>query len=181
VRERAAGAAITNVGVDDLIGGALVFGALGSLLSPQWLGRALLGSGAPLPPLSTPVGQATIRYLAFGPDATNADVAFYERMLIETPASVRAATGIALSDLDLRSALARLAVPTVVIAGAQDRLTPPAHSRRIAAALPEPAGLIVLQRTGHMAPLERPREVADAIATLAETVVGARPRTGAAA
>jgi pimeloyl-ACP methyl ester carboxylesterase len=181
VRARVAAAAITNAGVDDLIGGALVFGALGSALSPHWLGRALLGFAAPLPPLSTPVGQAAIRYLAFGPSATAAEVAFYERMLIETPAPVRAATGIALSDLNLSAALARLIVPTLVIAGAQDRLTPPVHSERIVAALPEPAGLIVLERTGHMAPLERPRDVAGAIARLTDAVVGARETAGAAA
>jgi pimeloyl-ACP methyl ester carboxylesterase len=177
VRERVAGALITNAGVDDLIGGALVFGALGSALSPRWLSRGLLSSSVPLPPLSTPIGQATIRRIAFGSDATRAQVAFYERMLIETPASVRAATGIALSDLDLRSALARLTVSTVVIAGDEDRLTPPAHSQRIAAALPDPAGLIVLERTGHMSPLERPREVAEAVATLTESVVGADAAT----
>jgi pimeloyl-ACP methyl ester carboxylesterase len=179
VRERVAGALITNAGVDDLLGGALVFGALGRLLTQRRLGRALVGASVPLPPLMTPVGQATIRYLAFGPSATTAQVAFYERMLVQTPASVRAATGIALSDLDLRSALARLIVPTVVIAGDHDRLTPPAHSERIVAALPEPAGLIVLEQTGHMSPLERPRQVADAITALAESLVRTPQTTGA--
>ena len=44
VGERVAGAVILNAGLDDLIGGALVFGELGTVLSPRWLGRALLGS-----------------------------------------------------------------------------------------------------------------------------------------
>jgi pimeloyl-ACP methyl ester carboxylesterase len=181
VRERVAGAVIANAGVDDLIGGALVFGALGRLLSPRWLGRTLLGFPAPLPPLSTPLGQATIRHAAFGPSATTAQVAFYEQMLMRTPAGVRAATGIALSELDLTAALARLTVPTVVIAGDQDLLTPPAHSERIVAALPDPADLIVLEQTGHMSPLERPDEVADAITALTESVTAARATIEAAA
>jgi pimeloyl-ACP methyl ester carboxylesterase len=173
VPARIAGAALVNTGVDDLIGGALVLGALGKRLNPRWLSRAVLGSSAPLPPLSTPVELAVIRHTAFGPTASTAQVAFYERMLMQTPASVRAASGIALSDLHLGSALARLTVPTLVISGDRDRLTPPDHSRRIAEALPSLASLLELERTGHMAPLERPAEVADAIATLVSTVVAA--------
>ena len=170
VRARVAGAVLINTGVDDLIGGALVLGELGKRLNPHWLGRALLGSSAPLPPLSTPLQQAVIRHTAFGPAATAAQVAFYERMLMVTPANVRAATGLALSDLHLGSALARLSVPTLVITGDRDRLTPPDHSRRIVDALPSRSGLLVLDQTGHMSPLERPREVADAIAGLVSSV-----------
>jgi len=173
VAARVAGAALVNTGLDDLIGGALVLGEIGKRLSPQWLSRAVLGSSAPLPPLSTPLEQAVIRHTAFGPTATAAQVAFYERMLMETPANVRAASGIALSDLHLGSALVKLTVPTLVIAGDRDRLTPPDHSRRIAEALPSPGRLLVLERTGHMSPLERPGEVADAIADLVATVVTA--------
>jgi pimeloyl-ACP methyl ester carboxylesterase len=173
VPARIAGAALVNTGVDDLIGGALVLGEIGKRLNPWWLSRAVLGSSAPLPPLSTPVVHAVIRHTAFGPTASTAQVAFYERMLMQTPAGVRGASGIALSDLHLGSALAELTVPTLVIAGDRDRLTPPEHSRRIVAALPSPARLLELERTGHMAPLERPAEVADAIAALVTTVVAA--------
>jgi pimeloyl-ACP methyl ester carboxylesterase len=174
VTSRVAGAALVNTGVDDLIGGALVLGAIGKRLSPRWLSRAVLGSSAPLLPLANPLEQAVIRHTAFGPTATTAQVAFYERMLMKTPASVRAASGIAMSDLHLGSALAKLTVPTLVIAGDRDRLTPPDHSRRIAETLPSLARLLELERTGHMAPLERPAEVADAIAALVRTVVTAQ-------
>ena len=124
VRARIAGAALVNSGVDDLIGGALVLGELGKRLNPRWVSRAVLGSPAPLPPLSTPVQQAALRHAAFGPAATPSQIAFYERMLMDTRASVRAATGVALSNLRLGPALARLTVPTLVIAGDRDRLTP---------------------------------------------------------
>jgi pimeloyl-ACP methyl ester carboxylesterase len=177
VRERVAGAVLINTGMDDLIGGALVLGEIGKRLNPQWLGRALLGSSAPLPPLSTPLQQATIRHVAFGPAATSAQIAFYERMLMDTPANARAATGIALSDLHLGAALAHLTVPTLVVAGDRDRLTPPAHAEAIVAALPEPAGLIVLEQTGHMSPLERPDELAEAITGLAASVTETNPAT----
>jgi len=94
------------------------------------------------------------------------DVAFYERMLVDCPADARAASGVAMSDMDLWHAVASLTIPTLVIAGADDRLTPPAHARRIAQDLPEPAGLVELADTGHMSPLERPDELSDALLRL---------------
>jgi len=72
-----------------------------------------------------------------------------------------------MSEMDLHHALPHLTVPTIVIAGAVDRLTPPAHARRIAEMLPELARLVVLQDVGHMTPLERPDVVTDALVELA--------------
>lgn len=123
----------------------------------------MLGSRAAFPGFSSPVAHAAIRHAAFGPTAAIGHVAFYERMLIDCPPDVRAACGIAMSDMDLWDAVAGLTVPTLVVAGDRDRLTPPAHAQRIAASLPFAAGLIELERTGHLSPLERPEEVARAI------------------
>ena len=161
--QRVAAAALVNTGLDDLLGGALLFGEVGSWLSRPWIGRRVLGSGGPLLPVSTPLSQAAVRYIAFGPDASAGAVAFYERMLMTTQPAARAAVGIALSTLDLSAAVARITVPTLVVCGDRDRLTPPAHARRIAAALPDLTGLLELERTGHMSPLERPNEVASAL------------------
>jgi pimeloyl-ACP methyl ester carboxylesterase len=166
VSARASAAALINTGLGDLISDSLLFGQLARWLNHPRIGRALLGSSAPLLPFSSPLSQAVVRYVAFGPGATAGDVAFYERMLLDTPAAVRAACGVALSDMDLWSAVAGLTIPTLVIAGERDRLTPPEHARRILEALPDPAGLIVLEKTGHMSPLERPRELTDALGTL---------------
>jgi pimeloyl-ACP methyl ester carboxylesterase len=173
VNARACGAVLINTGLGDLIAGnLLVSGAAARILSPR-MSRAVLGSAAPLPGLSSPLAHAAIRHIAFGPTATHGQVAFYERMLIECPADVRAAVGLALSDMDLYPAVSRLTVPTLVIAGDSDRLTPPSHARRIASTLPRPAGLIELERTGHMSPLERPEQLTDAIAQLVSDTAGA--------
>jgi pimeloyl-ACP methyl ester carboxylesterase len=170
---RADAAALINTGLGDLVAGSLLFGELARWMNHPRLSRAVLGFGAPLVPFSSPVSQALIRYAAFGPSATDGDVAFYERMLIDCPADVRAACGVILSDLDLWSAVAGLTVPTLVVAGDRDRLTPPEHGRRIVEALPQPAGLVVLKETGHMSPLERPQEVADALAALVAAATSA--------
>jgi pimeloyl-ACP methyl ester carboxylesterase len=163
---RARAAVLVNTGLGDLISGHLLFGELAKWLNHPWASRAVLGSRAPLPPFSSPLQQAAIRYSAFGPGATAGAVAFYERMLIECPVDVRAACGVALSDMDLWHAVARLTVPTLVVAGERDRLTPPAHARRIAEELPCPAGLVELAATGHMSPLERPVQVSQAVLRL---------------
>ena len=57
-----------------------------------------------------------------------------------------------------------------LVAGQDDRLTPPSHARRIAEALPQLERLIILPGTGHMAPLERPREISQALSALAARV-----------
>jgi pimeloyl-ACP methyl ester carboxylesterase len=160
---RARAAALINTGLGDLLTGHLLLPQVARFLNHPWASRAILGSRAPVPPFSTPLQLAAIRYAAFGPAATRGDVAFYERMLIDTPPDARAAVGVALSSMDLWHAVANITIPTVVIAGANDRLTPPAHAHRITQALPFPAGLVELPETGHMSPLERPREVAEAL------------------
>jgi pimeloyl-ACP methyl ester carboxylesterase len=166
VERRVRAAAMINTGLGDLVTGQLLLGGLAARFSSPLVGRALIGSRAPLPSFSSPLGHAAIRRAAFGPDASVGQVAFYERMLIECAPGARAATGIAISDMDLWEAVSRISVPTLVIAGSDDRLTPPAHSRRIADTLPQLARLLELERTGHMSPLERPREVAEALARL---------------
>ena len=173
-RTRAHAAALLNTGLGDLVSGHLLLPQMARFLNHPRASRALLGSRAPVPPFSTPVQQAMIRYVAFGPHASRGDVAFYERMLIDTPPDARAAVGVALSRMDLWHAVASITVPTLVIAGDSDRLTPPDHARRIAEALPYPAGLLELAETGHMSPLERPREVSQALQRLIRETASAR-------
>jgi pimeloyl-ACP methyl ester carboxylesterase len=172
VEQRAGAAALLNTGVGDLIAEQLLVPvpAVAQALNRTIAVHGFLGSRAPLPRFSTPLTAAAIRYIAFGPAATPAQVAFYERMLIASPPDVRGNIGIALSEVELYDALPRLTVPTIVVAGESDRLTPPSHARRIAEMLPQLEGLTVLPDTGHMAPLERHREVTELLAQLAATI-----------
>jgi len=168
VERQVRAAAMLNIGVGDLVAEHLILPVPGiaQALNRTIARHGFLGSRAPLPRFSTPLTYATIRYIAFGPDASPAQVAFFERMLITCPPHVRADIGIAMSDMDLHDALPRLTVPTIVIAGAQDKLTPPSHARRIAEMLPNLRRLTVLENTGHMTPLERPDVVIDALSEL---------------
>jgi pimeloyl-ACP methyl ester carboxylesterase len=59
--------------------------------------------------------------------------------------------------------LAELAgLPTLVIVGDEDEVTPPAQAKAIADAVPG-ASLVVIRCAGHLPPLERPAETTDAI------------------
>lgn len=60
----------------------------------------------------------------------------------------------ALGALDLTGDLGRIAAPTLVVAGAEDRALPPEHSARIAAGLTD-ARLVTLSPAAHIVPVER--------------------------
>jgi pimeloyl-ACP methyl ester carboxylesterase len=169
VPRRVAAAALINTGVGDLIAEQLLVPvpSLARAINKTVALHGFLGNRAPLPRFSTPLSYAAVRHIAFGPDASPAQVAFFERMLVTCPPQVRANIGIAMSEMDLHDALPRLTVPTIVIAGADDKLTPPSHARRIAEMLPELRRLTVLEDTGHMSPLERPDVVVRALIELA--------------
>ncbi len=181
VGRRASAAALLNTGVGELIAEQLLIPvpALATAVNRAVPPSALMGSQRPLPRFSTPAGYELVRYIAFGRHASPAQIAFYERMLIETPPDVRAGVGISLAEIDLYHALPRLTVPTLVLAGADDRLTPPSHAERIAAAVPQLHRLLVLPETGHMGPLERPHEITLALVELADHVAAGKTTAAA--
>ena len=168
VERRVGAAALINTGVGDLLAEQLVvpLPAFARGLNKTLATHGFMSSRAPLPRFSSPVSHAILRRVAFGPTASPAQIAFYERMLIAMPPRARVDIGLAVSEIDLYDALPRLTVPTTVIAGEDDRLTPPSHARRIAELLPQLEQLIILPATGHMGPLERPREVNQALLEL---------------
>lgn len=97
------------------------------------------------------------------------------------PTPVRAHWAAVLGELDVRDGLAALAAPTAVIVGTDDRLTPPVLAHRIVAGLGDPQGLLLLPGVGHMAPVERPAEVAAEIRRLAVAHLGAPAERSTAA
>jgi pimeloyl-ACP methyl ester carboxylesterase len=167
VRRRVAGVALVNTGLDGLVSSSHVLPDF----VPSWLLQRLgndvvLGSAAPQLPVSTALSRSILRYAAFGPDAPEAVVSFYEPMLWRCPARVRAQAGRAMAAMNLLPAVARIDVPALVVAGERDRLTPVSHSERIAASLPSLVSLDVLERVGHMSPLEAPEAVANSLLRL---------------
>jgi pimeloyl-ACP methyl ester carboxylesterase len=63
---------------------------------------------------------------------------------------------------DSTGLLARIAVPTIVLAGDQDVVSPPAEGQAMAAAIPG-ARFVSIPASGHLTPMERPGAVAAAL------------------
>lgn len=63
---------------------------------------------------------------------------------------------------DFRGRLAQLDVPTLVLCGRDDLITPVRYSRRLQKEIPG-ATLVLIEKAGHMLPLESPEEVNAAI------------------
>jgi pimeloyl-ACP methyl ester carboxylesterase len=69
----------------------------------------------------------------------------------------------ALDRRDSRPHLAAIVCPTLVLCGREDQATPVAHHEEMAAAIPD-AQLVVVERCGHLSPLEQPPAVNAAMA-----------------
>jgi pimeloyl-ACP methyl ester carboxylesterase len=65
---------------------------------------------------------------------------------------------------DMRPLLPQIRCPTLVLCGRLDEVTPAAGHLAMAEAIPG-ADLVILGRSGHLAPLERPAAVTDALRT----------------
>lgn len=89
-------------------------------------------------------------------------------------------TEVALGRADMRGELAALAMPALVLCGAEDEIAPVALHREIADAMPD-ATLAIVPRAGHFVLLERPDAVAAHVARWLDQVSsGAHMSTGAA-
>lgn len=96
--------------------------------------------------------------VGFGRDPQPSHVELVRQMMLEcTPDTRRDAPGV-LVGLDLVDALHTIDVPTLVIGGTADILTPPHESRRLAEAIPG-ARLHLVEGAGHMVMLERAAEL----------------------
>ncbi|MER6783645.1 alpha/beta hydrolase [Streptomyces sp. NPDC000658] len=133
-----------------------------------WLTRHVLGSRAPLGPV-TPVAMRILKYATMGAGAAPHRVEACARIVHACPRRVRHAWSGVLHLLDLDQDVRRLSVPTAVLVGTADRMTPPVHAHRIAAALPHSLGVTELPGVGHMTPVEAPDLVTARIRELVTT------------
>ena len=177
-RQRLRAAVLTNTGIADLRLEVLS-AVLGRVLGDA-LGQRMIRARVPLPRRSTPISPAAIRWVAHGVDPSPAHVALTEHLFLDCPTPVRAGFGAMLHGLDLTDAPAALEVPTVVVTGSHDRLTPPRHGRRLAAALPE-GTLVEVAGAGHQHPLDDHATYTGLVRDLAEAHLRGAGRPGGAA
>jgi len=119
------------------------------------------------------------RRLSYGGDVPPSLVAFMERMVAATPVEVMTEFFDTFLEHDKLAALGTLkGVPTLILCGDEDKLTPVHNSHVMAEALPD-AELVVVPGAGHMVMLERPSLVNAALRRLVQRA-GARPRAATA-
>ena len=121
------------------------------------------------------VESVVVRRFLFGDTMRLRDHMLAVEALINTPAD--SMTGF-FEDLMRHDRLEPLGpalrgVPTVVLAGDQDALTPLDHARRLAAAIPG-ARLLISPGAGHMLPLERDQHVSAALEQLVADALAAQ-------
>lgn len=156
VNEKVSGVLLASTGTDSLVADSAVIPLPQRFPKvPVPVARPVMGATVPL--VASSVTTRALRYIALSPSATAAEVAFCEKIVLGCPPRTRGGWGAALSAIDIREGLANLTVPTTVLVGTADRLTPPVHARRLAAGL-EDAGnlerLVVLDGVGHMSSVE---------------------------
>ncbi|MGH3423935.1 MAG: alpha/beta fold hydrolase, partial [Nocardioidaceae bacterium] len=96
-------------------------------------------------------------------------VASMREMVAETPAEGYAACCAAIETMDLRDDLARIDVPALVIAGADDPSTPPPHLRTIADGV-DGARYLEVAPGAHLASWEQADAVNEALRSHLERV-----------
>ncbi|MEU8817888.1 alpha/beta hydrolase [Actinoplanes sp. NPDC048796] len=140
------------------------------------LGAGLLARSGPWAPhrLLLPALRPAVRWLLFGDDlddsALQVTMRCVGRTSLRSIGGFRASIG-AQQRLDTLAALGD--VPSAVLVGERDRLTPPACAESIAAALPGTT-LTVLPGAGHMLTLERPDDVSAALTTIVRRATRSR-------
>ncbi len=185
---RVVGAVLIGASSSDLLRGAM--GSVTELLRPRLgtlstaarrvdrLRRAVLASPIDL-------SGVVARVTQFGPDAPAHVVDHVVALAQRTGSEVWTETLPELMDMDLRHAVPRIRVPTLVMVGEHDRVTPPAAAIELAGALPD-GRLSVVHGAGHIPMLERPDQLAGELeafvrAALEPVPPGRRRRTRGAA
>jgi pimeloyl-ACP methyl ester carboxylesterase len=102
----------------------------------------------------TDFAYAMTRLTNFGPNASPAQVDHVGRVATEASPEVWARTLRSLIEMDLRHAVRHVTVPTLVLVGDHDRLTPKTSAQALLRELPHGRGF-VLSGAGHLAMMER--------------------------
>lgn len=176
--------AIEKLGLERIVlvghsmGGAIVQ-EIGLRCHPQVVGLVLVATGARLK-----VDPAILNRLLTDYDEAVEVVVEYawsegapaelqaqgRQMLMQNDPAIVYGDYSACNNFDVMQVVSRINLPTLVISGTSDRLTPLKYSQHLAEILPA-ARLEIVENAGHMVMLERPAQVSDAIRNFAEELV----------
>lgn len=153
---------------------------LSTLAKTHLSGNPRLVRAFELVSVRAPDGSGLLRYpdlgllvarIGFGRDPAPSHVELARRMIVDCDPETRKGAPASLLGLDLTADLPGLTIPTLVVGGTADVITPPSESRRLARLIPG-ARLELLDGAGHMLMLERADALDDLIAMFARSVQG---------
>ena len=158
-----------------VLGGHSMGGAIAQTLAleqPERLdGLILVGTGARLRVLprildllrgSPPEGRTLIASLAWSPATRAGAVVEAERALLETAPLVTLGDFLACDRFDVMDRIEGVRMPTLVVVGRDDRLTPPKYAAHLARTVSR-ARLVEIDAAGHFPQLEQPQAVNAAV------------------
>ncbi|MER7152788.1 bifunctional 3-oxoadipate enol-lactonase/4-carboxymuconolactone decarboxylase PcaDC [Streptomyces lydicus] len=119
----------------------------------------------------------------FTPDFAGAQTAIVEwavQMVRTTDPGCYIAACEALASFDVRSSLGRIGVPTLVVVGSEDQVTPTTDARTLVAGIPD-ASLALVPGTSHLAPVEQPAAVTELLIRHFSTAWHDKPGPGSPA
>ena len=115
-----------------------------------------------------PLAVKTINDWAFGPDTSERLKELAARRMGETRPTVLHGDFIACNEFDVGERLAEIKLPTLIICGSEDKLTPPKYSKLLHENILH-SEHVNIERAGHMVMLEKPHAVVDAIESFIES------------
>lgn len=154
------------------MGGAIAL-QMGAAYSHQVKGLALLSTGARLPvnpallenaasPMNFPTAVESIVHWAFGPKTSPRVKELVAERLAEMRPSVLAGDLVACDTFDMLEQLGEITVPTLVVCGTADKMTPMRNSQFLYSKIAG-AELVVVAEAGHMVMLEEAQAVGGAL------------------
>jgi pimeloyl-ACP methyl ester carboxylesterase len=165
VRTRIAGAALCSTAAGQVASGPLRLPVhLGTAFAkrrPELAGRA----AAEVP---GDVGYAAVR-LGFGKSPSPIAVEQCRQFLARMSPTALSASMLSLLDHDLREPLVAITIPTLVLVGSKDIVTPPSQAEEMHTSIVG-SELVLFEGAGHLLMLERQVEFASALTTFARRV-----------
>ena len=137
----------------------------------QVLGLGLLGSGSKLPvspmlletagnPIGFESAVETVIKDCFSPESPQNLIELSKRSMLEIRPPVLLGDLLACNEFDVTGQLDKIKAPTLIISGAEDKMTPSKFSELLQAGIVN-SQFHVLENVGHMVMLEQPDAVAD--------------------
>jgi pimeloyl-ACP methyl ester carboxylesterase len=108
---------------------------------------------------------------AISPQAPSGMVELARARMSETRPAVMYGDFLACDQFDVMDRLGEISVPTLVICGNEDQLTPLKYSRFLEESIPD-ARMVTVESAGHMVMIEQPVEVAQAVKEFMDEVFG---------